>query len=139
MSDGQEERRLGMTDVTIRGIDDEVYARFAAEAKKRGVPIGELTTMVMRNLVDEERKPSYRIGNLEDLSVSKTDLESMDAPVVFADIETLEFESDVDWPVFKAQVQSIDNVETVKVPRSLSKFQVLTKSRNVEEVVSSGK
>jgi hypothetical protein len=128
-----------MTDVTIRGIDDEVYARFAAEAKKRGVPIGELTTMVMRNLVDEERKPSYRIGNLEDLSVSKTDLESMDAPVVFANIETLEFESDVDWPVFKAQVQSIDNVETVKVPRSLSKFQVLTKSRNVEEVVSSGK
>jgi len=128
-----------MTDVTIRGIDDEVYARFAAEAKKRGVPIGELTTMVMRNLVDEERKPSYRIGNLEDLSVSKTDLESMDAPVVFADIETLEFESDVDWPVFKAQVQSIDNVETVMIPRSLSKFQVLTKSRNVEEVVSSGK
>lgn len=139
MSDGQEERRLGITDVTIRGIEDEVYARFAAEAKKRGVPIGELTTTVMMNLVDEERKPSYRIGNLEDLSVSKTDLESMDAPVVFANIETLEFESDIDWPVFKAQVQSIDNVETVKVPRSLSKFQVLTKSRTVEEVVSSGR
>ncbi len=42
-----------MADVTIRGIDDEVYARFTGEAKKRGISIGELTTIVMRALVDD--------------------------------------------------------------------------------------
>jgi hypothetical protein len=36
-----------MTDVTIRGIDDDVYSKFAAEAKRRGISIGELTTLAM--------------------------------------------------------------------------------------------
>ena len=34
-----------MTDVTIRGIEDDVYAKFTAEAKKRELSIGELTTL----------------------------------------------------------------------------------------------
>ena len=83
--------RLIMTDVCIRGVDDDVYARFAAEAKKRGLAIGELATEVMREVVDRGASPSYRLKDLDMLSVSKADLESVDGPVIFSDIELLNF------------------------------------------------
>lgn len=125
-----------MTDVTIRGIDDEVYARFAAEAKRRGLAIGEFATIAMREALKESDRPVYRIENQEDLSVSKRDLESMDGPIIFADIESLEFEDDVDWALFRQHVERIEDVENLIIHKSLSKFQVLTKSRNVESVRS---
>lgn len=121
-----------MTDVTIRGIEDEVYAKFAAEAKRRGVSIGELATQAMRVMASEGPGSAYAIRNQEDLSVSKADLMSLDGTVRFSNIETLRFEDDVDWEVFKAKVEGLDNIETVVLPRSLSKFQVLTRARSVE-------
>ena len=133
-AEGSEE--FAMTDVTIRGIDDDVYSRFAAEAKKRGIPIGELATKAMNDLVQAAQAPSYHLENLEHLSVSRSDLESIDGPIIFSGIEVLEFEDDVDWNVFKAHVERIQNVERVLVPKGLSKFQVLTKSSNVEQVKS---
>jgi len=120
--------------VTIRGIDDDIYAKFAAEAKKRGVPIGELATQVMRDLVEKGATPVYKIEGLENISVSKRDLKSLDGIVRFSNIEVLEFEDDVDWDVFKDKVERIEDVENVVIPRNLSKFQVLTKARNVEHV-----
>lgn len=125
-----------MTDVTIRGIDDDVYSRFAAEAKKRGMPIGELATKAMKDLVEAAQGPSYHLQDLEHLTVSRSDLESMDGPIIFSDIEVLEFEDDVDWNAFKAHVERIQDVELVLLPRGLSKFQVLTKSKNIEQVKS---
>ena len=133
-TEGSEE--FAMTDVTIRGIDDDVYSRFAAEAKKRGIPIGELATKAMNDLILEAQAPRYHLENLEHLSVSRSDLESIDGPIFFSGIEVLEFEDDVDWNVFKAHVERIQNVEKVLVPKGLSKFQVLTKSSNVEQVKS---
>lgn len=124
-----------MTDVTIRGIDDDVYARFAAEAKKRGVPIGELTTMVMRALIEEAVAPSYRIGNIPILQVTKKDLESLDGTVSFYNIKRLEFADDVDWPVFKSHVESIESISLVVAPQGLTRFQVLTRCKSVSEVV----
>ena len=125
-----------MTDVTIRGIDDDIYARFAAEAKKRGMAIGELATEVMREVVDKGISPSYRLKDLDMLNVSKTDLESVDGPVIFSDIELLNFEDDVTWPVFNEHVEAIRDVEMISLPKSLSKFQVLTKSKDVEAITN---
>lgn len=125
-----------MTDVTIRGIDDETYAQFAAEAKRRGVPIGELTTAAMRSLLADTSAPMYRIGNLEMLSVSKNDLESVDGTVVLENIDMLEFEDDVDWPTLNRRIKEINNVDLLRIPKSLSKFQVLTKSKKVELIES---
>jgi hypothetical protein len=133
-NEGLEE--FAMTDVTIRGIDDDIYSRFAAEAKKRGIPIGELATKAMNDLIKAAQAPTYHLENLDHLSVSRSDLESIDGPITFSDIEVLEFEDDVDWNVFKAHVERIQNVEKVLVPKGLSKFQVLTKSSNVEQVRS---
>jgi len=123
-----------MTDVTIRGIDDDVYARFAAEAKRRGVAIGELTTQMMLAALQESNKTVYNIGNLDELTVSRRDLESMDGPVIFSNIDLLEFAEDVDWQLFKERVERINNVDVVLISNSLSKFQILTKAKNVDSV-----
>jgi hypothetical protein len=128
--------RQALTDVTIRGIDDETYAQFAAEAKKRSMPIGELTTEAMRALLDAAGVPVYTIGNLDMLSVSKSDLDSVEGYVVLTSIDMLEFEDDVDWPTFNQKVKMINNVEIMKIPKALSKFQVLTKAKNIELIES---
>ncbi|MBI0584155.1 MAG: hypothetical protein ISF22_08000 [Methanomassiliicoccus sp.] len=125
-----------MTDVTIRGIDDETYSRFAAEAKKRGVSIGELTTEAMRSLINETSGPSYRIGDVNALVVSRTDLESLDGPVTLTDIDMLEFDESVDWPTFSQHVKSIRDVDLLLLPRGLTKFQILTKSKDVALIQS---
>jgi hypothetical protein len=125
-----------MADVCIRGIDDETYARFAAEAKKRGMAIGELATEVMREVVSKEASPSYRIKDLDMLNVSKTDLESVDGRIVFSDIAVLNFEDDVTWPVFNERVEMIKDVDMITLPKTLSKFQVLTKSKDVATITN---
>jgi len=121
--------------VTIRGIDDDVYSQFAAEAKRRGVAIGELTTKVMKDFVeDSSGKPIYRITDLAQLTVSKNDLESIDGQVSFSDIQMLEFADDVNWEIFKTKIDRIEDVAVVILPKSISKFQVLTKARDVATV-----
>jgi hypothetical protein len=125
-----------MADVCIRGVDDDVYARFAAEAKKRGMAIGELTTEVMRESIEKEASPSYRIKDLDMLNVSKTDLESVDGPVIFSDIDMLSFDDDVTWPVFNEHVEMIRDVAMINLPKTLSKFQVLTKSKDVAAITN---
>jgi len=127
---------LEMTDVTIRGIDDEVYSKFAAEAKKNGKAIGELTTEVMRSFVDRGSPKIYKIQNIDSLTVSKVDLESMDGLVAFTNIDELEFMEDVDWATFKDRVDSIVNVDRIVLPKGLSKFQVLSKSKNIDQVIT---
>jgi len=123
-----------MADVCIRGVDDDVYARFAAEAKKQGKAIGELATEVMRGAIDKDASPSYRIKDLDILTVSKNDLESVDGPVVFEDIRMLTFDDDVTWPVFNEHVEMIRDVAMINLPKTLSKFQVLTRSKDVAAI-----
>jgi hypothetical protein len=127
-----------MTDVTIRGIDDDVYAKFTAEAKKRDLSIGELTTIVMRALVEEISTANYRIGNLASLQVAKKDLESLKGPVMFHNIKMLEFADDIDWEMFDRSIMSIKNCAKVLIPPSLTRFQVLTKCAMVAEVKTKG-
>jgi hypothetical protein len=125
-----------MTNVTIRGIDDETYLRFSAEATLRGMSIGDLATQAMRNFLDQNKGPVYRIWNLENLVVSRNDLESIDGQVVISNIENLIFEADVDWPLIRDRVQSIENVERLVIPKGVSKFQMLTRVKNVESITS---
>ena len=125
-----------MTDVTIRGIDDDVYSKFTTEAKKRGLSIGELTTIVMRALVEDVGTTNYRIGNLSSLEVSKKDLESLKGPVMFHNIKSLEFGDDIDWELFDKRVVIIKNCAKVLIPPSLTRFQVLTKCSMTGEVKS---
>lgn len=123
-----------MTDVTIRGIDDDVYAKFTAEAKKRELSIGELTTIVMRALVEEIGTTNYRISDLASLVITKKDLESLKGQLMLHRIKKLEFADDVDWDLFDRTVMSIKSSAIVLIPQSITRFQVLTKCNMVSEV-----
>jgi hypothetical protein len=123
-----------MTDVTIRGIDDDVYAKFTAEAKKRNLSIGEMTTIVMRALVEDLGTTNYRIGNLASLVITRKDLESLKGPVMLHSIKKLEFSDDVDWELFDRSVMSIKSCATVLIPPSITRFQALTKCSMVSDV-----
>ena len=124
-----------MTDVTIRGIDDGVYSLFSAEARRRSVPIGELVTQVMRIFLEETSEKQYTIEGLDELTITKAELESVGGPIVFKGVKTLTIDKDVDWEIFDKYVDEIRKSKTVVIPKSLSKLQVLTKCRNVDKVV----
>ena len=127
-----------MTDVTIRGIDDDVYAKFTAEAKKRDLSIGELTTIVMRALVEEIGTTNYRISDLNSLVITRKDLESLKGQVMLHRIKKLEIADDVDWDLFDRTVSSIKSSNVVLIPPSITRFQVLTKCSMVGEVKTKG-
>ena len=124
-----------MTDVTIRGIEDEVYSQFSAEARKRSIPIGELVTQVMRIFLEETSEKRYEIKDTDEVTVSRGELESVGGPIAFIGIKVLTIEEDLDWALFAKYIDEIVNCKTVVIPKTLSKLQVLTKCRNVGKVV----
>ena len=126
-----------MTDVTIRGIEDEVYSQFSAEARKRSIPIGELVTQVMRIFLEETSEKRYEIKDTDEVTVTRGELESVGGPIAFIGIKVLTIEEDLDWALFAKYIDEIVNCKTVVIPKTLSKLQVLTKCRNVGKVVRS--
>jgi hypothetical protein len=124
-----------VTDVTIRGIDDQVYSMFSAEARRRSIPIGELVTQVMRIFLEETSEKVFRVENLDELTLTKDELESVGGPIGFSGIKTLTISKDVDWELFDQYVDEIRKSKTVVIPDSLTKLQVLTKCRNVDKVI----
>lgn len=123
-----------MTNVTIRGIDDQTYLKFSAQATLEGVAIGELTTRAMNDYLGKDQGKIYRIGNMEDIAITRSDLESLDGAVILQNIERLTLEEDLDWPLVNERIRSIENIELLVLPKSISKFQMLTKARNVEKI-----
>jgi len=123
-----------VTDVTIRDIEDEVYNEFSAEARRQDKPIGELTTEAMgaylRSLQSaKESELKHTISALEEISISKKDLEEGGIQVNFFEVERLIFEDDVDIDTFEKYVMSIFECEEVDLPGQLPKLRVLSKCR----------
>jgi len=123
-----------MTDVTIRGIDDEIYRRFSAEARNRGVAIGKLVTLAMSNLLEVKPMGNYKVEMNEEVIVEKNELESLDKPVIFKNIVKLTFTEDVDWQTFNDHVERMENIEELKVLGTVTKLQILAKSKNVGKI-----
>ena len=124
-----------MTDVTIRGIDDAVYSLFSAEARRRSVPIGELVTQVMRIFLEETSEKRFTVEGMDELTLTRAELESVGGPIGFNGIKTLTISDDIDWPLFDQYVDEIRKSKTVIIPTSLTKLQVLTKCRKVDKIV----
>jgi len=124
-----------VTDVTIRGIDDHVYSLFSAEARRRSVPIGELVTQVMRIFLEETSEKRFTVEGLDELTLTRAELESVGGPIAFNGIKTLTISEDIDWEMFDQCVSEIRKSKTVIIPDSLTKLQVLTKCKNVDKVV----
>jgi len=124
-----------VTDVTIRGIDDAVYSLFSAEARKRGVPIGVLVTQIMRIFLEETSEKRYTIEDVDELTITKDELESVGGPIAFRGVKTLTIDDDIDWSLFDQYVDEIRKSKIVVIPKSLSKLQVLTKCKSVDKIV----
>lgn len=122
-----------VTDVTIRDIDDEVYNEFSAEARRQGKPIGALTTEAMvaylRALQPSKSESEHTISGLEEIRLSKKDLEEGGIRVSFYEIQKLFFEDDVDIDTFEKYVNSIFECDEVDLPGQLPKMRALVKCR----------
>jgi hypothetical protein len=125
-----------VTDVTIRGIEDDVYSAFSAEARKRGVTIGELVTQVMRIFLEESSEKHLVVDSVDELTITRDELESVGGPIVFRGVKTLTIDDSITWELLDKYVDGIRKSKTVYIPKSLTRLQVLTKCRNVGEVVS---
>ncbi len=78
----------------------------------------------------------YKIENMkEEVIVSKNELESLEKPVIFKNIKVLTFTEDIDWPTFRDYVEKIENIKDLKVPKTLTKLQILAKSKNVAKII----
>jgi hypothetical protein len=125
-----------VTDVTIRGIEDDVYSAFSAEARKRGVTIGELVTQVMRIFLEESSEKHLVVDSVDELTITRDELESVGGPIVFRGVKTLTIDDSITWELLDKYVDEIRKSKIVYIPKSLTRLQVLTKCRNVGEVVS---
>jgi len=122
-----------VTDVTIRDIDDEVYSEFSAEARRQDKPIGALTTEAMGAYLRAQQlsksESEHTISGLEELRISRKDLEEGGIQVSFFEIQKLIFEDDVDIDTFEKHVNSIFECDEVDLPGQLPKLRALVKCR----------
>jgi len=74
-----------------------------------------------------------RIGDLEELELSKEDIETFGKRVVLENIEDLKLAPDVDINTVNKYIEVIQDVETVEVPKSIYML-ILTKQRNCQTI-----
>lgn len=142
-------RVMTVTNVTIRGIDDAIYREFSAEARRREVSIGKLTSEAMREFLSRLRQEnslweplerlerSYLIvAGVNDLVVSKRDLDQAGKPVVFMNIKKLTFKDDVDKDTFERSVYRILECKEVSFPPiQISKLNIYSKCHHCNQVI----
>ncbi|RLG75426.1 MAG: hypothetical protein DRO23_04080 [Thermoprotei archaeon] len=136
--------------ITIRNIDEELYAKASALAKSIGETVGEVINEALRvflslaegsyELVQKVREgmettlKTITVGDLDELIVSKKDLEDIEGRVRFRNIKKLIFDNTVDLETFNRKVQSIVFVNEVIIPKNIAKLKALAKIRFVKKV-----
>jgi len=91
---------------------------------------------ILLHSVDVQRTQDQsviRIGGIDSLEVSKSDLESLGKKIVFDEIEELKLSPDVDADAVNRYIEVIRNVDELTVPKSIF-FLILTKTRDCDEV-----
>jgi hypothetical protein len=115
-----------MKDITLRGINKELYEQFTVHSKKHGLSAGDaFDSIVMidkqpwRRIISRHRPPHHRkapeiIRDLDRLVVSKQDLISAGDSTLFlfSKIKDLIFEKDVDAPTLVKHVRLIRKCKT---------------------------
>ncbi|HDD26194.1 MAG TPA: hypothetical protein ENF75_03800 [Acidilobales archaeon] len=152
----------GKKTVTIRGLDSNLYKRLLVMAEETGRTVGELMNEAMKLLLSigstavstgkrvtsgaievgksfaEGVKEGYEnalvISDINELVVSKRDLESVEEHISFRNIGTLVFDDDVPYELFEKKVASIAMCDKVIIPSNFPKLKVLTKCKLVKSV-----
>ena len=131
--------------VTIRGIDTEIYDEFSSSIKSLKMNIGEAITQMMQDILKDFgdtfpnlsakgslgklKKDRLSISALDELSISKRDLEEAGAEIRFTHVGKLIFEPDVDLATFNKYVRGISHCDYVRIPAFLPKLVLLSKTQ----------
>ncbi|WP_252901313.1 hypothetical protein [Vulcanisaeta sp. JCM 14467] len=133
--------------VTIRGLSTDIYDRVSKLARETGTTIGEIVNEALRRYITTLENISRAIDNMirsgdvvvisgvSSLTVTRADLEALDKPVIFKDMDELIFAEDVNNDIIKNKVARIVNVNTVYVPKSVSTLLIASKSEFVKKIV----
>ena len=74
-----------------------------------------------------------RIGGIDSLEISKSDLESIGKKVIFENVDELKLSPDVDADTINQYIEAIRNVDEISVPKNVF-LLILTKTRDCDEV-----
>ncbi|WP_291767101.1 hypothetical protein [Caldivirga sp. UBA161] len=154
-SSGSEEEKK---QVTIKGVDKELYDRALQLSREMGITVGELVNKSLKafiSLVDvtnkavtsmaqalsesskafvEGAKGVRIISNVDELAVTKEDLEGLDSQVTFRGIKRLVFSNDITWELFNSKVSSIIMCDEVVLPKNIPKLKAVEKMRFVRKI-----
>ncbi len=160
----RKEEREGKITIAVRGVDEDLYRRVSALAKETGRTIGELinesmklllsvastalekskeltgTTVVLARRFSEGLKEGFKeaealvISDVEELNLTRKDLEEVSKPIILKNIKKLSIDDDVPYELFKNKVLSITFCDEVSVPSSYPKLEVLSICRMVKKL-----
>lgn len=133
--------------VTIRGLSTDIYDRISKLARETGTTVGEIVNDALRRYIATLENISRAIDNMiragdvvvisgvSSLTVTRADLETLEKPVIFKDMDELVFADDVTNDLIKNKVARIINVNTVYTPKSVSTLLIASKSELVKKIV----
>ncbi|MCG2882173.1 MAG: hypothetical protein L7G91_04840 [Acidilobus sp.] len=75
------------------------------------------------------------ISDIDELTVTKADLQAAERPIVFSNIKRLVFAPDVDWETLNSKVRSIKVVNELVVPKGVPVLQLARKCQLVKRIV----
>ncbi len=148
-------------DITIRGINSDLYDKAAEIARRTGKTIGDVINESLKLFLDltEGLRTSLQpivngakeagkmleasmstlapvmVAGLDELEISKEDLEQFGKRVIFSDIKKLYFADDVDSETLEKYVAMIRDCDEVRVPKGVSKLLVLSRCRDIGKLV----
>ncbi|MCC6010232.1 MAG: hypothetical protein LM588_04490 [Fervidicoccaceae archaeon] len=76
----------------------------------------------------------YLISDLEEVVLSKKDLEELDKPLVIASVQKVIVDRDVDFDLFDSKILYLQFVDEVVVPSNYPKVRLYTKLKHVKKV-----
>ncbi|HDI74632.1 MAG: hypothetical protein DRJ52_04320 [Thermoprotei archaeon] len=134
--------------ISVRGIDRSLYDEALKLAHQTGRTIGEVINEALKLLIafyegvsetvsleDKYKPPNVtEITGIDELTVSKEDLESENRPVLFKNIKRLRFSENVPQDTFSSKVYLIVVCDEVVIPHTLSKLEVAKKCRFVKKL-----
>lgn len=134
--------------VSIKGVQKRLYDRVKGLATETGKTVGELTNDAFKVLlaaagetkkVGEEfihavrdSKSTY-VQDLTSIEISGPELAKNNKKVAFRNIQNLVFK-DLTEADFDSYVESVVNVKILEIPKTISKFKVLERSKYVENI-----
>ncbi|ABW01217.1 hypothetical protein [Caldivirga maquilingensis] len=154
-SSGSEEEKK---QVTIKGVDKELYDKALQMSREMGITVGELINKSLKAFISladvtnkavtsmaqaisesskafvEGAKGARIISNIDELIVTREDLENLDSQVTFRGIKRLVFSNDVTWELFDSKVSSIVMCDEVVLPKTIPKLKAVEKMRFVKKI-----